>query len=392
MKTIFQRLANLKRSQAARLAALWLIILTSHFAGASAASAAPQPRTVGRSFVYTITNLNGDNTIALYERDAQSGQLSFRTTFPTGGRGSGTLIDSQSPLVVNDNGTVLYAVNAASNTISALAIADDGALTVIGTYNSRGVMPSSLALRGDLLYVANKGDAANAPNYAGFRVNADGSLARIKRLTPLNLGDNPTQILFNREGTMVIGLRFGGRLIDYYTVVRASGKLRPRGQLTSPTGPFAGAFNPLNDTQLIVSDARLPGAVSYAINGQGQMQQIHAVSNAPDRAACWIAVHPNGLYVWVSNTGTNTLSLYTINADGTLNLVGNHSTQAFGRAPFEIVLDKSGQFLYQLNVRAGNQSIHVLRVTGNSANAGLEDVATVNLPDGATPAGLVVVE
>ena len=75
-----------------------------------------------------------------------------------------------------------------------------------------------------------------------------------------------------------------------------------------------------------------------------------------------------------------------------MNLIGNHSTLAFGRAPFEIVLDKDNRFLYELNTRAGNQSIHVLRVTGNTENGGLEDVAAVSLPEGSAPAGLVVVE
>jgi 6-phosphogluconolactonase (cycloisomerase 2 family) len=116
------------------------------------------------------------------------------------------------------------------------------------------------------------------------------------------------------------------------------------------------------------------------------------VSNAPDRAACWIAIHHNGSSVWLANTGTNTLSLYTVNNDGSLNLMSNHSTLPFGRAPFEIVLDKNSRFLYELNTRAGSQSIHVLRVTGDTLNGGLEDVATAGIPEGSAPAGLVVVE
>jgi 6-phosphogluconolactonase len=374
----------------ALLTPLMVLAPAEPFTVAAASMAGPQ---AGSSFVYTITNPNGANAIAAYERNRQTGELTFRATYTTGGLGTGSVIDSQSPIVVNAEGTFLYAVNAGSNSISVMAIGADGALAAVGApVASRGVEPSSLALNGDLLYVANKGDGATPPNYTGFRVNPDGTLSRIKRRVELSIGDNPTQVLFNKAGDKLIGLRLGGRIIDCFTVVRQNGRLRPLAQLGNQTGPFAAAFSPTNDSQLVVSDVRLPGAVSYTVSEQGQVNQVTAVSNAPDRAACWIAIHNNGIYVWLANTGSSTLSLYTINNEGALNLIGNHSTLAFGRAPFEIVLDKASQFLYELNTRAGSQSIHVLRVTGGTENGGLEDVATVGLPEGSAPAGLVVIE
>jgi 6-phosphogluconolactonase len=359
----------------------------------SAAASTAQGVAAGSSFVYTITNPNGANAIAAYARNPQTGELTFRAAYPTGGSGSGRIIDSQSPLVVNAEGTFLYAVNAASNNISVMAIRADGSLEAVGApVATRGVEPSSLALNGDLLYVANKGDGTTPPNYSGFWVNTDGTLRRIKRRVELSIGDDPTQILFNRAGDKLIGMRLGGRIIDCYTVVRQNGRLRPLSQLGNQTGPFAAAFNPVNDSQLVVSDVRLPGAVSYTVSEQGQVNQITAVSNAPDRAACWIAIHNNGVQVWVANTGSSTLSLYTLDNNGALTLIGNHSTLAFGRAPFEIVLDRQNQFLYELNTRAGSQSIHVMRVTGGTDNGGLEDVAAVSIPEGSAPAGIVVVE
>lgn len=393
MNSIFKRATGRLFLLAALFTPLFLLTPAEHFTAAAGSVTAVERQAEGGSFVYTITNPNGANAIAAYERNRQTGELTFRATYPTGGLGTGRIIDSQSPLVVNVENTFLYAVNAGSNSISVMAIREDGSLEALGApVASRGVEPSSLALNGDLLYVANKGDGATPPNYTGFRVNADGTLGRIKRRIELSLGDDPTQILFNRAGDKLIGMRLGGRIIDCYTVVRQNGRLRPLSQLGNQAGPFAAAFNPVNDSQLVVSDVRLPGAVSYTVTEQGQVNQITAVSNAPDRAACWIAIHNNGNQVWIANTGSSTLSLYTINNAGALTLIGNHSTLAFGRAPFEIVLDKASQFLYELNTRAGSQSIHVLRVTGGTDNGGLEDVATVSIPEGSAPAGLVVVE
>jgi 6-phosphogluconolactonase (cycloisomerase 2 family) len=143
---------------------------------------------------------------------------------------------------------------------------------------------------------------------------------------------------------------------------------------------------------LILSDARLPGAASYSVQGDGQIAPISAVSNSPERGACWIAIQRDGSRAWVANTGTSSLSLYDVNTDGTLVLVGSHSTAEFGRAPFEIALDSAGRFLYELNTAAGSQSIHAMRVTGGSADAGVGDAGTFDLPVGAAPAGLTLLE
>jgi len=44
------------------------------------------------------------------------------------------------------------------------------------------------------------GDAIDPPNYSGFRVESDGTLTRIKRRIGLAFGDNPTHVMFTRDG------------------------------------------------------------------------------------------------------------------------------------------------------------------------------------------------
>jgi 6-phosphogluconolactonase len=349
-----------------------------------------------RSFVYTITNDNNANAIAAYRRDPQTGELALIGTYPTGGRGTGALVDSQSPLVANAEGTRLYAVNPASNNISVMAIKEDGSLEMIGSpVDSRGVEPASLALNGDLLYVANKGNQATPPNYAGFRIVGD-ELTRIKKgMRELNIGDDPGQVLFNRTGSVLIGTRINGRAIDSYTVrrnTRKYGRLRDVARIDNQPGPFGAAFNPAFDDHLFVSSVRLPGAASYRVTEDGAVIPINSVGNAPERAACWAVVHPNGQLAWISNTGSGSLSLYTINNNGLIALAGTRSTSAFGRLPFEIALDRSGQFLYVLHVAANNPNIFVLRLTGDTTSAGLADVAAFPIPTNVSPMGLVAVD
>jgi 6-phosphogluconolactonase (cycloisomerase 2 family) len=345
-----------------------------------------------KPFLYVITNPDGPNSIAAYSRDLDTGVLTFIGAYLTGGRGTGRSIDSQRPMVADATGTHIYAVNAGSNDISVMNVRQDGSLEMAGTpVPAGGIAPASLALRTNLLYVANKGDSTTPANYSGFRIDSGGGLSPIGRRAELNVGDNPTQVLFSPDGRLLIGIRFGAGTLDCFRV-RASGRLRLLSTLGNQRGPFAAVFNPTINAELILSDARLPGAASYSVQGDGQIAQTSAINNSPERGACWIAIQRDGSRAWVANTGTSSLSLYDLNADGTLVLVGSHSTSAFGRAPFEIALDSAGRFLYELNTAAGSQSVHVMQVTGGSADAGLGDAGTVDLPAGAAPAGLTLLD
>src|SRR6266478_4768906 len=238
-------LSNAVRVQVIGLMTLSIVISSATVGSRAIAQSVGTSKAAGRSFVYTITNANGPNAIAAYERNTETGELIFLGAYPTGGRGTGGLIDSQSPLVVNAAGTLLFAVNPGSNDISVMAVNDNGSLAIRdGPVPSRGVEPASLALRDGLLYVANKGDAVDPPNYSGFFVESDGTLTRIKRRIGLAFGDNPTQVLFTRDGGMLIGMRFGSGRLDCYAV-RANGRLRLRTQLNDQRGPFAAVVNPV---------------------------------------------------------------------------------------------------------------------------------------------------
>src|SRR6266404_218123 len=384
-------LAGGSRALAIGLAVLSIVIGPAGVGAKSVAQSVDVGSTPSRSFVYTIANPEGPNAIAAYERNPETGELIFLGVYPTGGRGAGRLVDSQSPLVASADGRLLFAINAGSDDISVLATREDGSLEPVGPpVPSRGVAPASLALGNNFLFVANKGDAVNPPNYSSFVVDErDGMLTRIKRRIILAIGDNPTHVVLNREGTTLIGVRFGSGGIDSF-LVSPRGKLAQIASLNNQRGPFAAVFDPVAGDQVLVADARLPGAALYRVSSDGSLSARAAVSNAPERAACWIVAHPDGSRVWVSNTGTNSLSLYAIGAGGALSLEGTHSTAAFGRTPFEIALDSGGDFLYQLNIGAGRPNIHALRLTGGTTDAGLVDVGATDLPAGSSPIGLVV--
>src|SRR5438093_6622669 len=106
--------------------------------------------------VYVMTNQAAGNSIMVFRRDA-AGMLTFAGSFASGGNGAGTGADplgSQGALVLSEDERLLFAVNAGSNSISVLAVSGDQ-LKLLNSVTSGGVMPVSVAVRHDLVYVLN---------------------------------------------------------------------------------------------------------------------------------------------------------------------------------------------------------------------------------------------
>src|SRR5947209_12037140 len=149
------------------------IPLTLALAGVTSASASAAHVSAVTGHLYVNDNTAGVNTIAAFDRHAD-GTLSPipGSPFATEGAGTGKGIGSQGALQQSSDGRYLLAVDAGSSQISVLRIKPDGELGYVGagTVSSNGTEPVSIAVHGDLVYVANAG------NYTGFRLNPGGHL------------------------------------------------------------------------------------------------------------------------------------------------------------------------------------------------------------------------
>ena len=135
--------------------------------------------------VYTLNNDGNSNGVVILNRLAD-GTLSEMMGSPvaTGGKGlvvpSGGDLDSQGPLRIH--GKHLLAVNPGSDSITVFKIAPSGALSPVAgsPFPSGGSHPMSLAVHGDIVYVANQAvpfaNPAGAPNITGFRLDKAGRL------------------------------------------------------------------------------------------------------------------------------------------------------------------------------------------------------------------------
>src|SRR6478736_5073329 len=159
--------------------------------------------------IYVNDNTAVANTIGAFDQHAD-GSLTptAGSPFAAGGAGTGTIIGSQGSIQATADGNWVLAVDAGSNQISVLAVGSAGSLTPAAgsPVSSGGIEPVSIAVHGDLVYVANEGNGSTGSNYTGFTLGNDGRLTplanSIVALPPTAL---PGDILFNGTGKNLIG-------------------------------------------------------------------------------------------------------------------------------------------------------------------------------------------
>src|SRR5256714_12261333 len=122
--------------------------------------------------VFVQTNELSGNNVVVYDGSA-TGRLSQAGTYATGGNGGAALpgtesdrLASQGSLAYDPGHSLLVAVNAGSDSISAFKVQGDR-LKLEDVLPSGGQFPASIAVHGDLVYVLNSGGAGIVQ---GFRI------------------------------------------------------------------------------------------------------------------------------------------------------------------------------------------------------------------------------
>lgn len=312
--------------------------------------------------VYTMTNDAAGNSVLEYARFAD-GSLHYSANYATGGQGSGGGLGNQGGVVLSADGRWLLAVNAGSNEVSAFAVRKDG-LILTDTEYSGGVLPVSVAIHGDLVYVVHAGD----DSITALHFDNHGELTPLPgSSTPLSAaGAAPAQISFSPDGKFVVVTEKATNTIAIFPLDR-DGYAGP-GVFNSAAGmtPFAFAFGKRD--LLIVSEvfggAEDAGAVSsYRLRRDGTLQTIAASVPNTETAPCWLVVNRGGRFAFTTNTPDDSLSAYEIEFDGGLSLVdpdGRTGEPGDGTKPLDMDLSDDGRHLYTLNI--GDGTISTFRV------------------------------
>jgi 6-phosphogluconolactonase len=353
---------SLRSLVAGTLIALLLSGLALMFGPGSHASAMAEHSTDG--YVYVLNNnLVGSNSITVFSRE-EDGSVTLSGTTSIGGMGSlAAFADGTqgSLILAHDEGTRLFAVDAGSDQISVVNV-HNGHLSLTGVFASRGAGPISLTYHDGLLYVLNAANGrTQAANVAGFHVDDEGELHPIAgSVRPLSAPHpNAAQVQIDPSGRFLLVTEKGTNLIDLYRIDE-DGSLSASTTFPSVGAvPFGIAFNPSSSRhQLIVTDAaggpNLTGAATSYRLEHGTINLI--TGPVPDHqiAPCWLVITADGRFAYTSNADSQTISGYSIEADGTISLLtpnGATATTPPATFPLEEALSNDSHFLYVLDSR-----------------------------------------
>jgi len=377
---------------------LLIVALATSSAGALGAIYLP-PDT---GYAYVNDNTTVANTVAGFVRHADGSLTPIPgSPFAIGGVGSGKGLGSQGALQLAGGGRYALAVDAASSQISVLRFASNGVPELVGSpVSSGGVDPVSIAVSGNLVYVANAG--AGGTNVTGFILTPSGGLYPLAGSTvALPEGSGPGDVLFNTGGGL---LGLGGRklavtLVNTSTIasfdVRIDGRLiaAPGSPFAAQgPGPFGAEFRPTNPAQLFVSNAHGGagnGTVSaFRVGPEGQLASIGSSPFADlQTAPCWVEISHDGRFLFAVNTASGTISTYAISPNGALTLLGSVSAGPAGTGAVDARLSPDGKTLL-VNGSAAN----VVAAFAVSSSGSLTQFASspTALPAGAVASGIVV--
>ncbi len=306
--------------------------------------------------VYVLSNQDTGNSVTAFNRAADGGLTRFGA-FPTGGLGVGNSINaqidplgSQGALIVSEDGRFLFAVDAGSNEVSVLAIGAEK-LVAVDRMPSGGVRPVSVTVHNNLLYVVNQTDGI----VTGFTVSNEGELSPLAGATQTLVGGaqaNPAQVGFTPDGTHLVVTENGTNMIDVFPV-DDDGRIGPPVKNES-NGVMPFAFTFAGQDLLIVSEALGSNATSsYRISPDGKLTVVSGSVATTQVGACWVVTNSvaDPLFAYVSNTGSGSISGYSIEATGVLSLLNPDGQTAITRdrhGPLDSGVSSDGRYLYVL--------------------------------------------
>jgi hypothetical protein len=369
--------------------------------------------------VYVRSNASNPatgNAVLAYTTGA-GGALTLLGTFPTGGIGAGSSFAfgnnaSDRNLVLDARSSTLFAVNGGSDSVAAFRVNRDGSLTTIpgSPISSLGTDPTSVAVSGSTLLVANTAQDPNRPeltqpDYASLSPRrSDGLLYGIPRsVIATDIGSTPSQVLFSPDRKVAFGNNFvSGTLLSF--AVSENGRLTqtceqalPLG-LFEPTGaapdPLGLAVNPRGSV-LYVGFPFISQVGVYRYDDRGRLTFVGSVANS-GAANCWLVTNGSGDRLYTANTGDRSVSVFDISDAERPVQIQNVVLLGAGGL-FQIDIDGSNTYFYALTQRNGAgvpftaNALHVLRVNRDGT---LTEVATspTVLPvpqDGTRPLGVL---
>jgi 6-phosphogluconolactonase len=266
--------------------------------------------------------------VTAYTIDHATGKLAKINTVPSRGPGP-------CHVVVDHAGLVLFAANYAGGSVASFPIKLDGAL----------------------------GEASHFVQHTGSSVDPERQTA--PHAHSANIAPDNRFVFIADLGLDEV-LAYDLELRPHSTpFARVKPGLGPRHMVFSANGKFAYVMTEMGGSVTVFA---------YDVK-QGTFKELNNISSLPpgykgETSGAEIALHPTGKYLYVSNRGNSTISVFTVDkATGGLTLVD--ATPTGGKTPRNFAVDPSGNWLMAANQDTNNIGIFQIdRKTGKLTATG----------------------
>jgi len=280
-------------------------------------------------------------------------------------------------VALHPNGRFLYAVNEVQNYngpnsggVSAFSVdRATGKLTFLNEVASRGADPCYITAdqSGKYILVANY----TGGSIAAFPISADGKLGKASAFVQhTGHGLNPKRqeaphahsidLSPDEHFAFVDDLSLDELLV--YKFDKSKGSLKPNNppfaKLDAGAGPRHFALHPSGKFAYVVSEMACTVTAFSVDLKAGVLHRSQSISTLPDdfkgeNDDAEIVVHPSGKFLYASNRGHDSITVFAIDAaKGTLTVVEHASTK--GKTPRNFAIDPTGTLLFAENQQSNN--------------------------------------
>ena len=245
-----------------------------------------------------------------------------------------------------------------------------GSANVTASVTCTGIPATPVAEASGYAYVTNT--VSNTVSM--YSIGNNGALTPLSKPT-VATGLYPAGIVVNSAGTFAYVVNRSQDSVSMYKIDRTTGILSPLivsgsstvgtgsipvGIAISPNGNFlyvTNTGNPSNDSAIGCDttqiNCNLNGTVSmYTINSQGTLTSI-GTKRTSGTLPNIITIDPAGSYAYVTNHGSDSITQFKINGDGSLSYV-LCSTQDTGWFPVGMSINPDGEYAYVANLGSHN--------------------------------------
>lgn len=332
-----------------------------------ALAAPPTPRNL-IVYVGSYTKAASSKGITAYRFDASTGHIT-----PIG-----VAAETPNPsfLAIHPNRRYLYAVAEVSNfegkrsgAVAAFSIdAKTGKLSLLNRVASGGSGPCFVAVdrAGKDVLVANYNSGA----VAVMPLKADGSLGEATSVVQhkgsgadpkRQAGPHAHSINLSPDNRFAIAADLGLDKLLVYRFDAAKGTIEPNEPPFTKVAPGSGprhfTFHPDGKHAYVINEMALTVTAFNWDAAKGVLTEIETVGTLPKGvssdtySAAEVQMHPNGKFLYGSNRGHNSISVFAVSPDGKLKLIDNTPTQ--GQTPRNFSIDPSGKWLFAAHQDSG---------------------------------------